>query len=157
MGKNRFTMGLLIIVIGILLILFKMDTFDFLFDFSWPFIFLLISIIFHVLFFMRIFPSGILIPSGILGTYGLLFIFLHFTQWGHLQYLWPVFILGVAIGLFEFYALDRNHEKGVLTAATVLTIIACVFFSFTLLYTVGIYFIAVVLILFGLWMILGRK
>ncbi|NBI29394.1 hypothetical protein [Chengkuizengella marina] len=157
MGRNRATLGLLIITIGIILILFKLNTFDFVFDFSWPLIFIFVSIVFHVLFFIRTFPSGVLIPGGILGTYGLLFLFLNITNWEYLQYLWPIFIFGVAVGLFEYYFFSRQNPKDALTAGFVLTIISIVFMVFTLLYTIGIYLLAGILILFGTWMIFGRR
>lgn len=74
-----------------------------------------------------------------------------------MSYLWPTFILGVAIGLYEFYLFDRSQPRGAFIAASILALVALIFYSLTALFTVGIYFIWVGLILVGIIIIFYNK
>jgi len=156
MKNNSHTTGLVIIGVGILLLLGKLGVFSFMGSQLWPIFVLLPGLFFHILFFARGVPSGILVPGGILTTYSLMFIFCNIVGWQAMSYLWPGFILGVAVGLFESYYFDPNKPRGALIASTVLAIISAVFFGFTLLLTSGIYLIAAALIVLGLSMIYRR-
>ena len=61
--------------------------------------------------------------------------------------------MGVAIGLFEAYFFDPNKSKAAFIGSAILATISAVFFCFTLLFTSGIYVIAVALIVIGVIMI----
>jgi len=156
MKRNSYASGLAIIAVGVFLLLAKFGIFGFVGSHLWPIFVLLPSLFFHVLYFARGAHSGVLVPGGILLTYSLMFFYCNFFGWGAMAYLWPGYILGVAVGLFESYYFDPNKPRGVLIASGVLATIAAVFFGFTLLFTQGVYLIAIILILIGAAMIYRR-
>jgi len=145
-----------IIVVGIVLLLGKIGVFDFIGSMIWPIFVLLLGLFFHFLFFAKGIPSGVLVPGGILTFYSFMFIYCNIFGWDSMRYLWPGFIMGVAIGLFETYYFDPNKPKAAFIGSAILATIAAIFFSFTLLLTSGIYIVAAALIILGLAMIRGR-
>src|SRR4051794_13322915 len=102
MSKNQYSVGILILVAGVIILFGKLGVFGFIGSVFWPLFILVPGVLLHVLFFGRMLPAPVLIPGGILSTYGLLFLVCNITSWGTMTYLWPVFILGVAVGLYEF-------------------------------------------------------
>ncbi|GIQ67990.1 hypothetical protein DUZ99_05255 [Xylanibacillus composti] len=156
MRNRQYSVGLLIILLGIVILLGKTGVFSFAIGMLWPLFVLVPGLLFHFFYFSRMMPSGVLIPGGILVTVSILFFICNFFGWHHMAWLWPGFILAVAIGLYEFYLFDNEHPKGVLTAAIILGVLAAVFFTFTVLFTSGIYFVAVALILVGAFMMFRR-
>lgn len=149
MQRNQYSLGFIVILAGIVILLGKFGVFEFVAGFFWPVFVLAPGLLLHFLFFARMLPSGVLIPGGILTFYSLMFFFCNIVGWEHMGWLWPGFILGVAVGLYEFYLFDRSHPKGAFTAALVLAIIASVFFCFTIIFSEGVYFVAVLLIVVG--------
>lgn len=154
MQRNQYSLGVIIIAVGIVIILGKLGIFSFAWKILWPLMLLAPGLLFHALFFTRIMPAAVLVPGGILTTYGLMFIFCNIFGWHSMVYLWPGFIFGVAVGLYEFYFFDR--QRPIFIASLILAIISGLFFSFTLLFTGGIYIIALILILIGAFMLLKR-
>lgn len=157
MARNNYSVGLLLIVIAVFLLLGKLGVFSALGAFLWPVFILLPGVIFHFLFFSRIWPAGVLVPGGILVTYSLMFFFCNIFGWGAMAYLWPGFIFGVAVGLYELHLFDPRNSKGAFTAAMILAVISGVFFAFAFLFTVGVYFIAFALIVVGGFLMISRK
>jgi hypothetical protein len=157
MVRNQYSLGIMIILIGIVILLGKFGVFSFLGALFWPVFVLAPGLLFHFLFFGRVLPSGVLIPGGILTTYSLMFFFCNIFGWQAMAYIWPGFILGVAVGLYEFYLFDRHQPRGALIASIILTVIAAVFFGFTLLFSGGVYFVAIGLILLGVLLIFRNK
>jgi hypothetical protein len=157
MAKNNYSLGLILIVLAVVLILGKLGVIGFLGNLFWPIFVLLPGLLFHVLFFGRILPVGVLVPGGMLITYSLMFFFCNIFGWGSMVFLWPGFIFGVAVGLYELHIFNRNSPRGTFTAAWLFAVISIVFFAITFLFTVSSYVIAVVLIGIGLWMLLRRK
>lgn len=157
MSNNRYTIGLLIVSAGVILILGKLGVFSFLGNMLWPIFVLLPGLVLHYLFFNRIWPSGVLIPGAMLVTYALIFFYCNVFGWQSMSYLWPGFILGLAIGLYEFYLFDRNRPRIAITASIVLALIACIFFSITILSQIGIYAIALAFIVIGIAMLISRS
>ncbi|WP_308737476.1 hypothetical protein [Paenibacillus sp. PCH8] len=70
--------------------------------------------------------------------------------------LWPAFLLGIAVGLLSYGMAERRRPEYVLPAALILGAVSIILFGFTLLHTGIIYVLAVVLILGGIWLLLGR-
>lgn len=157
MARNNYSVGLLLILIAIVLLLGKLGVFAYLGYLLWPMLILALGLLFHFLYFNRILPAGILVPGGILVTYSLLFIYCNLFGWKSMSYLWPGFILGVAVGLYELHLFDRHSSKGVWAASMILAAIAAVSFVFTLLFTLGVYVIALVLIAVGAWLMMSRR
>lgn len=156
MTSNRYSMGWIIVIVGIALLLGKLGFFSFLGRLFWPIFVLAPGLLLHYLFFRRVLPSGVLIPAGILTTYSLLFFFCNLFGWAAMSYMWPVFILGPAIGLYECYIFDRDQPRGVLIASLILGATAFICWSMMLLFTIGVYVIALILIAVGLYMIFVR-
>ncbi|WP_438446274.1 hypothetical protein [Gorillibacterium sp. sgz5001074] len=157
MARNNYSIGLLLIGIAVILLLGKLGVFAALGAFLWPVFVLLPGLVFHFLYFSRIVPVGVLVPGGILITYSLMFFYCNLFGWDSMVYLWPGFIFGVAVGLYELHIFSARSSKGAFTAAMVLSIISGVFFAFTFMFTVGVYFIAFVLIAVGLWLMMSRR
>jgi hypothetical protein len=157
MAKNNYSLGLILIVLAVVLILGKLGVIGFLGNLFWPIFVLLPGLLFHILFFGRILPVGVLVPGGMLVTYSLMFFFCNVFGWGSMVFLWPGFIFGVAVGLYELHIFNRYSPRGTFKAAFLLAVISLVFFAITFLFTVSSYVIAIVLIGIGLWMILRRK
>ena len=153
MNRRSYFSGVVIIAIGVLLLLGKMGLFEITGGQIWPMFVLIPGVFFHFLFFAKGVPSGVLVPGGILSTYSIMFFFCNLVGWEAMSYLWPGFILGVAIGLFEAYFFDPNKSKAAFIGSAILATISAVFFCFTLIFTSGIYVIAVALILIGVIMI----
>lgn len=157
MAKNNYSLGLLLIVIAVVLLLGKLGVFSFLGSLLWPLFVLIPGVILHMLYFGRVLPAGVLVPGGILVTYSLMFFYCNVFGWGSMSYLWPGFIFGVAVGLYELSLYDSQNSRGAFTGALVLAIISGVMFTFTFLFTVGIYFFAFVLIAAGVFMMMKRR
>lgn len=137
MKKGNYFVGLMLIVIGVLVLvlrsvfdikIFEFDSSDF-----WVFIVLLLGLSFELGYFLTGSKPGLLIPGGIITTIGLLFMFEVATDWYFAAYTWPVYILSVAIGLFQMY-LFYNRPKGLLIPSLIIGGIAaffmvCIIFS----------------------------
>jgi len=136
MKKNNYFIGLLLIAIGALALvlrffgikIFEFNTYDF-----WVFIVLLVGLSFELGFFLSGSKPGLLIPGGIITTIGLLFMFEVSTNWYFAEYTWPVYILSVAIGLFQMYLFSKR-PKGLLIASSIIGGVAafsmaCIVFS----------------------------
>ena len=121
--SNTFLGGLFIIVGAILLsakYLFGSSLIHLGPDDFWPMIVLMLGVMFELVYFITMKAPGFLVPGGILTTYGILFFFEAATDFHYAQYTWPVYILGVAIGLFQLY-LFSGRPKGLLIAVGILT------------------------------------
>jgi hypothetical protein len=156
MARNNYTVGLLLIGIAVILLLGKLGVFSALGAFLWPVFVLLPGALFHFLYFTRVLPVGVLVPGGILVTYSLMFFYCNLFGWDSMAYLWPGFIFGVAVGLYELHLFNPRGGKGALTAAMILSAIAGIFFAFAFMFTVGVYFIAFVLIAVGVFLMMSR-
>ena len=118
--------------------------------------------VFHWMYFSLVGRQGIglLIPGGILLTAGIVSqIASLFDSWGSM---WPGFILAVAAGLFEFYWFG-SRNKWLLIPINILTVLSLLFFVVFSIGPVLNYLsvvqpvIAVLLVLGGAWLMLGRK
>ncbi len=98
----------------------------------WPLFLLVPGLVFEVVYFRNNKLSGLLVPGGILITLGLLFFLCAFTDYGILQYLWPVFIMAPGIGLLQMYYL-ASRVKGVFIGGIIPFAIGALFMFFTLL------------------------
>ncbi|WP_028561638.1 hypothetical protein [Paenibacillus pinihumi] len=157
MSKNQYSVGILMLIAGIVILFGKLGVFSFIGSVFWPLFVLIPGILLHVLFFGRIFPAVVLIPGGMLSTYALLFFYCNAFGWNQLQYLWPFFIFGVAVGLYEYYMFNYSRQRRIQVAAFVLAGITAACFGFMLLWSWGIYLVALVLIAAGAWIVFGRR
>ncbi|MCG7378418.1 hypothetical protein [Paenibacillus sp. ACRSA] len=128
----------------------------------WPTLFVIpLGLFFHWLYFSMIGRGvGLLVPGGILLTTGIVCqIAMLFDNWGTM---WPGFILAVAVGLFELYWFG-GRNKWLLIPINILTVLFLLFFAVmsigSMLNSMSIFqpFVAIVLIMGGAWLIVGRK
>lgn len=158
MKKGYSFVGSVLIAVGAVLLVLKMlfginivdvDTSDF-----WVFIVLLVGLTFEVSYFITGRKPGLLIPGGIITTIGLLFMFEVATNWNFSEYTWPVYILSVAVGLFQMYLFSKR-EKGLLISSLIIAGISAFFFVCMFLHTISTFvkpsfFIPVALIAAGI-------
>jgi hypothetical protein len=153
MSKNQFAIGILFVAAGIFILLGKLGVFSFIGTNFWPLILILPGVFVHVLFFGRIVPSTILIPGAFLTVSGILFFICIATSWTNMQYLWPFFLFGIAIGVAEFYFFDEKMPKQALTLALILTFLTFLFFFVVAEINWGFYLLAVACVAFGVWIL----
>lgn len=165
-NKGTMTVGLVLILIGIAYLLknfgifeFYFDIFDigFLFSRFWPLFILVPGLIFHYSFFTgKTNDAGLLVPGGILLVIGITCqLSMLFDLWG---YLWPGFILAVAVGLFELY-LFGTRDKGLLIPVFILGGLSFIFFAISLgrSWVLRTYLVPAILIFGGLLIVAKNK
>jgi hypothetical protein len=130
MKSKNTLLGTLLVIIGVILFVAK-----YIFNSSflslgpndyWPMIILLIGAGFELVHYITMRLPAFLIPGGILITNGLLFFFEVFTDWKFSGYTWPVYIMSVAVGLFQFYIATGRRYKGILIALSIISGVAAV-------------------------------
>ncbi|MBW5444857.1 hypothetical protein GE107_02105 [Cohnella sp. CFH 77786] len=156
MNKQSAAVGVLVLAAGLVILLGKLGVFAFIGSVFWPLFVLVPGVLLHVLYFGRIVPSIVLVPAGILTVVSLILLIGNWFGWDLMKYLWPFFPFAVAVGLYEYYIFGYSRSKTVWTAAISLAALSIVLFGMTLLWTWGIYLLAIVLIGFGAWLVLRR-
>ncbi|PYE47417.1 hypothetical protein HUB98_08300 [Paenibacillus barcinonensis] len=154
--KNEKAIGLFIVAAGLVILLGKLGVFAFIGRNFWPLLLLLPGIALYVLFYARMTPSWSLLPAGVLTVYGVLFSITNIWGAGLMRNLWPVLLLGVAVGLLGYGMVERHRPEFVYPAALIIGAVSVVLLAFTLLQTGIIYVFAVLLILGGVWLLAGR-
>ncbi|WP_139997845.1 MULTISPECIES: hypothetical protein [Paenibacillus] len=157
MPNNKYSAGIILLLAGLVILLGKLGVFGFLGSIFWPLLVLIPGILLHVLYFGRLVPAVVLVPGGMLVVYAVLFIVCNLFGWDKLKYLWPLFIFGVAAGLYEYYLFGSSRPRVVLTASMALAAASAVFFVLVLLWSWGIYAIAAALIAAGVWLMLSKR
>ncbi len=164
--KGTMIVGFVLILIGIVYLLDTLgifeiyfDIFDigFLFSHFWPLFIIIVGLIFHYTFFQgKTSDAGILVPGGILLVIGITCqISMLFDLWG---YLWPGFILAVAVGLFELYVFG-SKEKGLLIPVFILGGLSLIFFTMSLgrIWILRAYLIPGILIIGGILIVTRNR
>jgi hypothetical protein len=124
--KKNIVFGLLLIFIGLLLFAGIFLHVNFItMHYLWPLFVLIPGLLFELSYFIERRAPGILIPGGILMTIGLLFFFEVFTNWSFSSNTWPVYIISVAVGFYQYYFF-AGRSGGILFTAVLLTVIATV-------------------------------
>jgi hypothetical protein len=124
--KKNIVFGLLLIFIGLLLFAGIFLRVNFIsMHYLWPLFVLIPGLLFELSYFIERRAPGILIPGGILMTIGLLFFFEVFTNWSFSSSTWPVYIIGVAAGFYQYYFF-AGRPAGILFTAVLLTVVAAV-------------------------------
>lgn len=156
MNKQSAAVGVLILVAGLVILLGKLGVFAFIGAVFWPLFILIPGILLHVLFFGRMLPAVSLVPAGILTCVAVLLLIGNWFDWSAMKYLWPFFLLAVSVGLYEYYVFGQVRSRSLWTVSVALAALSVVLFFFTLLWSWGIYLIAILLIAFGAWLMLRR-
>lgn len=156
MSDNKLTTGIFILGAGIFILLGKWGVFNFLGSTLWPLLILIPGILLHIYYFSTKRSPEVVIPAGILTVYGIVFLIANIWGIGVLAHLWPAFILGIALGLYEYDLFATPRPQGVFLVSLILTVVSLSLFGFTLLTLSVIYLLAILLIAAGLWLIFSR-
>lgn len=163
--NSRTFMGIVFLAIGALLLFFVENrTLEpgNLIAYAWPSLFVIpVGVMFHWMHFSLLGGrgAGLLIPGGVLLTVGAVCQIAMLTDgW---SWLWPGFVLAPAVGLFEFYFFGYRN-KWLLLPVAILTVLSGIFFT---VFSIGALMqqlfrqpvIAIVLIVAGAFLLLGRK
>jgi len=92
MKKINYIFGLLLLFIGVLLILANFGVIEIVWENLWPLFLLIPGILFELSYFIYRKDAGLLIPAGIIITYGLLFLVNVIYGW-HLMEVLPILLL----------------------------------------------------------------
>ncbi|QAY65401.1 hypothetical protein [Paenibacillus protaetiae] len=157
MPNNKYSAGIILLLAGIVILLGKWGVFSFLGAMFWPLLVLIPGILLHVLYFGRMLPATVLVPGGMLIVYTVLFIFCNIFGWKVIHYLWPVFLLGIAVGLYEYYLLGNSRTRAILTTSLGLGGAAIILIILSLVWSWGMYAVAIVLIAAGGWMTFAKR
>ena len=155
MKKINYLFGLFLLFIGVLLILANFGVIEIAWDNLWPLFLLIPGIVFELSYFIYRKDAGLLVPGGILITYGLLFLVNVNYGWHLMDNLWPIYPLGVAIGLFQLY-LFGGREKGLLIPVGILGAISLFFLINNLLFIDFRLLAGILLVLIGIWVIFKK-
>lgn len=156
MNKHSAAVGVLVLAAGLVILLGKLGVFAFIGNVFWPLFILIPGVLLHVLYFGRMVPSFVLIPAGILTVVSVILLIGNWFGWNLMRYLWPFFLLAVAVGLYEYYIFGYARSRSVWTAAVILAVLSVVLFGLTLLWTWGVYLLAAGLIVIGAWLVYRR-
>lgn len=157
MTSNKYSAGIILLLAGVLILLGKIGVFSFLGAVFWPLLVLIPGVLLHVLYFGRVVPAFMLVPGGMLVVYAILFIICNIFGWESLKYLWPLFVFGFAAGLYEYYMFGSSVPRVVFTASIVLAAASVLFLILILMWSWGIYLVAVLFIAGGAWMMFGKR
>lgn len=162
MRRGNYIWGILMIVFGGLLL--SENLFDF--DIFSPMLFLPILMLglglsFEAGYFINRKSPGLLVPGGILTTIGLLYFFEVITNWQFADLTWPIYMLSVAVGLFQLY-LFSGKPKGLLIPIFILLAVAASFLSMNVLSIFSSWYdfklvISVILIGLGIYVVTRKS
>ncbi len=155
MKKINYLFGLFLLFIGVLLILANFGVIEIVWENLWPLFLLVLGILFELSYFIYRRDAGLLVPGGILITYGILFLVNVMYGWHLMEDLWPIFPLGVAIGLFQLY-LFGVREKGLLIPIGILGAISLFFLVNNLFFVDFGLLVGIVLVVIGIWVIFKK-
>ena len=155
MKKINYIFGFLLLCIGVILILSNFGVIEIVWKNLWPLFLLIPGIVFELSYFIYRKDAGLLVPGGILITYSLLFLVNVIYGWHLMENLWPIFPLGVAIGLLQLY-LFGGREKGLLIPIGILGAVS-LFFLINNLFIIDFGLLAgIILVVIGIWIIFKK-
>jgi len=155
-NRQSAAIGIGVVAVGIIILLGKLGVFAFLGAMFWPLFVLIPGVLLHVLYFGRMVPSVALVPAGILTVVSVVLMIGNWFNWGLLKYLWPLFPFAIAVGLYEYYIFGYSRPKQLWLASMGLAGFALLSFAMMLLWTWGIYLLAIALIGVGAWLVVRR-
>ncbi|MCE5167808.1 glutamate synthase [Paenibacillus profundus] len=155
MAKNQRVIGIVILVAGFIILLGKWGAFAFIGGTMWPLILFVIGVAVYGLVRARLAPPIALVPAGMLTVYGLLFMASHWIHWRLFGLLWPLLLIGIALGLYGYYVYDPHHPRGAWLGALLFGGVGIAMLTLMLVFAVGTYMIAVALIFVGAALVFG--
>ncbi|MEW4370612.1 hypothetical protein [Paenibacillus kandeliae] len=158
MNRNQGMIIAGMIVAGLIILLGKLGVFSFIGHAFWPLLILLPGIMLQLFYLSRSLPSYWLVPAGMLTVYGILFFLCNTWGWWLMDYLWPLLITGVALGMYEYYALSPFRvDRRIGIGAILLGLLSALLLLISILGSVLLYIIAIVLISGGVWLFFTKN
>jgi len=151
-NKARLTPGIILIVLGIIFFLINLDILSM--RTLWPGFVLIIGLGFLCSYFASRRNYGLLMPGSILTIIGLLFFYCAFCGWDAMAYLWPIFLIAPAVGLFLMYVFGRR-ETGLLIPSGILAVLGIIFLSLSP--ETGVFWPVLLIIMGLIIVILGQR
>ncbi|MBC8079755.1 MAG: hypothetical protein H7X86_05390 [Gorillibacterium sp.] len=148
MGQSKVPVGIVLLAIFVFLLLGKLGVIGFLLRVLWPFLLLGAGLILHYYHFRGKGTAVLLVPGGILLTYSLIYFICLIFGWQALSIIWPGFLFGVGVGLYEWASFDRNLgycPRWVYPTSIGLAIVSIVLFLLALVSSNVIFFIFILL------------
>ncbi|ORX23576.1 hypothetical protein BVF91_05170 [Thermoanaerobacterium sp. PSU-2] len=164
MGKK--IIGIVLILLGLIYLndnLGLLSRYGITLDMSniWPLFILIPGIMMEVSYLKQRKNPEILVPGGILTSMGIIFYFDIFTNWIYSEYTWPLYILSVAIGLFQLYIVSRDFVLMglvmVITAAVILSYVSILYNQFSIVWLNPNLIISIMIILLGLALVIRSR
>lgn len=153
---TSFFWGIILILLGVLLILAQQRVIQLSWGLLWPGVMIVLALMFHFqAFYDRLRNPGLLVPGGILLVYGGMFMYCAITKWERMEALWPLFILGPALGLAELRLFSRGRE-GSWVPVIILTIVGGFFLAQRTASIPTAVILALILIVIGALMIASQ-
>ncbi|WP_168120662.1 hypothetical protein [Paenibacillus sp. HB172176] len=157
MPTNKYSAGIILLIVGVIILLGKIGVFSVLGAIFWPLLVLIPGVLLQVLYFGRVVPAVTLVPGGMLVVYALLFIICNIFGWESLRILWPLFFFGVAAGLYEYYMFGSAVPRVIFRVSVGLAAASLLVLVIMLMWSWGIYLVAAALIAAGAWMMFGKR
>lgn len=124
MNKGNSIIGVILITIGALFLVDKYTTLNFMnMTMLWPLFVLIPGLMFEIGYFTKRDNPGLLVPGGILTVIGATFFVSTVTNWQFSIYMWPMYLIAVAFGLFQLYWFGKK-EKALLIPIGILSFIS---------------------------------
>lgn len=153
---SNIILGSILILLGAAFLMTNLGLMRFSWSYVWPLFLLIPGIYMHFAFFTGLDKNpGILVPAGILTTYGILFYANVLLGWNNMASLWPLFLIGIAVGLFELY-LFGTHDRALLIPVAILGGLGLIFLTRAMFYFNFSYLAPIILIGVGV-MVLFKK
>lgn len=158
MNRNsNIVIGAVLIAMGVLFLMSNLGYLNFSWNYVWPLLLLVPGIYMHFAFFTGIDRNpGILVPGGILTTYGALFYANVFFGWQIMANLWPLFIIGIAVGLFELFLFGDHHKELLIPIGILGGIGLSALLRSYIRFDLKDYIVPVILIIIGIAIIAGK-
>jgi len=118
--------GLALILIGLIFILGNFGVFHPDWEMVFPWIIMIMGVLFWLGFLMDRSRGFLIMPGTILVIYGIVFFLIAKYTWATIESMGSVFILAPALGLYFTYLLSRKN-RGILITAAVLGVISLIF------------------------------
>lgn len=151
--NSYIKVGIILIVFGILFACEDLFKIDLLYKF-WPLIITILGIGFIKIFLRREKREVLFVGIGTyLICFSLLSLYLNFTEWSQMNFLWPLFITFIGVVFIVIYFFRTNHKMYLFVALVMLSI-SIVFF---LIFSFNLHLWWIVFILIGISiLIVGR-
>jgi len=158
MRKNHSILGIILLTMGVIVLLNTLNIINFSFSIwrLWPLIFLVPGLVFELNYFNNNGPVGLVIPGGILTTFGLIFMICSIFGYQHMSYLWPWFLGSVGVGLYQFYVFG-DRERPIFWVSFGFLSFAIASTAFTLLSFKGSFVFPIILIVIGIILLMQSR